>query len=47
MDNNEINNPILGNNKNKIKNRKVGKLWDVQASLLFAVKKEKLGGFYE
>ena len=46
MDNNEKNNPFLGNNKNKINKRKVGKLWDVQASLLFAVKK-RLGGFYE
>ena len=47
MDNNDINKPILGNNKNKIKKNKVGKLWENKASLLFAVKKEKLGGFYE
>lgn len=46
MDNNEINKPILGNNKNKIKEIKVGKLWDSLASLLFAVKK-RLGGIYE
>lgn len=47
MDNNEINKPILGNNKNKIKKGKVGKLWDSQVSLLFAVKKQDLGGIYE
>ena len=46
MDNNEKNNPILGNNKNKINQRKVGRLWDIHALLLFAVKK-RLGGYYE
>lgn len=45
MDNNEINMPILGNNKNKIKKGKVGKMWDSKASLLFVAK--KFGGSYE
>ena len=46
MDNNEINKPIWGNNKNKIKKIKVGRIWKSHALLLFAVKK-RLGGFYE
>lgn len=46
MDNNEVNKPILGNNKNKIKKTKVGRMWESHALLLFAVKKS-LGGFYE
>ncbi len=46
MDKTEINKPIMGNNKNKINQRKVGRLWDIHALLLFAVKK-MLGGYYE